>query len=297
MRISRRDFLKICGISAGALGLNATDLARLKEALANSNGPAVIWLQGSACTGCSVSFLNRISTSAPLTAKDVLIDSVNLVYHPNLMALAGDSAVGQIEAAYSKGGYVLAVEGGVPTNFGGSACWAWSRNNQDVTFQQAVLGLSAKAAAILAVGTCAAFGGIPAAPPNPTGVKSVKTVTGKTTINIAGCPPHPDWIVWVVVQLLLNKPISLDSSGRPRALFNRTVHDQCPREEREETSTFGVDNRCLEELGCRGKETRANCPQVLWNGRANWCVDANAPCLGCTNPNFPDPQPFYKSED
>jgi hydrogenase small subunit len=297
MKISRQDFLKFCGISAAALGLNATDLFRLKEALANPNGPTVIWLQGSACTGCSVSFLNRISTRAPLTTKDGLINSLNLIYHPNLMALAGDSSVAQIEAAYSKGGYVLAVEGGVPTNFGGNACWAWSRNNQDVTLHQAILGLSSKAAAILAVGTCAAFGGIPAAPPNPTGVKSVMDVIGKTTINIAGCPPHPDWIAWVVVQLLLNKPISLDSSGRPTALFNRTVHDRCPKEETEEARTFGVDNRCLEELGCRGKQTRANYPQVWWNGRANRCLDANAPCLGCTNSNFPDLQPFFKSED
>ncbi len=293
MKITRREFLKICGTSAVALGLNAIDLGRLKEVLANPNGPTVIWVQGSACTGCSVSFLNRISTSAPLTAADLLINSVNLAYHPNLMALAGDSAVAEIEKVNSKGGYILAVEGGVPTNFGGSACWAWSKN-QDVTFKQAVLYLSTNAAAILCVGTCASFGGIPAAPPNPAGVKSVQAVTGKTTINIAGCPAHPDWIVWVVAQLLLGKAITLDSYGRPRTLFNRTVHDQCPREESDEARTFGIDRRCLRELGCRGPETRANCPRVLWNGGANWCIDANAPCLGCTNPNFPDPQPFYQ---
>ncbi|MGE5840444.1 MAG: hypothetical protein ACM34H_10950 [Deltaproteobacteria bacterium] len=86
---------------------------------------------------------------------------------------------------------------------------------------------------------------------------------------------------------MLGKTIALDSSGRPGALFSRTVHDQCPRREAEETHTFGQDRRCLEELGCRGPETRANCPVQLWNNRANWCCDANAPCIGCTQPQFP----------
>jgi len=295
MKISRRDFLKLCGVSATAVGLSATDIVKLGEVLANPGAPTVIWLQGSACTGCSVSFLNRVSNSAPQTAKDVLIDSVNLAYHPNLMALAGDSAVAEVEKAYERGGYILAVEGGVPTNFSGNACLAWSYNNEDVTFQQAVLDLSSRAAAILCIGTCAAWGGIPATPPNPTGVKGVKALTGKTTINIAGCPTHPDWIVWGVVQLLLKKTITLDSYGRPKGIFTgRTVHDLCPRRETEEAETFGIDRRCLEELGCRGPRTVANCPQILWNNGANWCIDSNAPCLGCTNADFPGSQPFYQ---
>ena len=291
--------MKFCGISAPALGLDAAGLCRLKEALDKPNGPMVIWLQENECTGCSLSFLNRISISAPFAAKDVLIRSINLADYPHLMAPAGNSAAAQVEAAYSKGGYVLAVEGGVPTNFGGIVRGAWSRNHQEVALQQAVLDLSAKAAAILAVGTCAAFGGIPAAPPNPNRVKSVKNLTGKTTINIAGCPPHPDRIAWVVVQLLLNKPIFLDSSGRPRAFFNRTVRQQCAPEETEtgEARTFGVDGRCMEGLNCGGKQTMANCPRVFWNGKSNRSIDGNAPCLGCMHSNFPDPKPFYKSDD
>ena len=144
------------------------------------------------------------------------------------------------------------MEGGVPTAFGGRACWAWTYNGVDVTFQQVVKDLSAKAAGILAVGTCASYGGIPAAGPNPTAVKSVKDVTGKTTINIAGCPPHPDWIVYVVAQLLLGKNIPVDSAGRPTALYNQTVHSQCPRNDNPES--------CLAPKGCRGPGTHANCP-------------------------------------
>lgn len=297
MKITRRDFLKLCGVSAAVLGLNATDLARLKEVLANPNGPTVIWLQGSGCTGCSVSFLNRISNSAPHTAADVLIDSINLTYHPNLMALAGDSAVAVAEKAFAAGGYVLAVEGGVPTSFNGNACWPWTYNGEHVTFQEAVLDLSQRAAKILCIGTCASWGGMAAAPPNPTGVKGVSAITGKTTINIPGCPAHPDWVVWAVAQLLLGNTIALDSYGRPNTLFNKTVHDQCPRREAEEANTFGIDRLCLEELGCMGPHTIANCPVQLWNGGANWCCDANALCIGCTHPQFPFAQLISNGEN
>ena len=285
MAITRRDFLKYCGVSAVALGLSSTDLLQMEELLANPGGPTVIWLQGSSCTGCSMSFLNRISTSAPTTAANVLVESINLVYHPNLMAVAGQSAADIAKQAYNKGGYILAVEGGVPTAFGGRACGAWSYNGVDVTFLQVVKDLSAKAAAILAIGTCASYGGIPAAGPNPTAIKSVKALTGKTTINIAGCPPHPDWIVYVVAQLLLGKNIPVDSSGRPTALYNQTVHSQCPRNDDPE--------HCLAPKGCRGPGTHANCPTQLWNNRTNWCVNANAPCSSCTEPTFPGASSLY----
>ena len=153
--------------------------------------------------------------------------------------------------------------------------------------------LADKAAGILCIGTCAAWGGIPAAPPNPTGVMGVKALTGKDTINIPGCPTHPDWIVWAVVQLLLGNPIALDSYGRPTQFFSSTVHDLCPRNGANKAKNIGVDNTCLMDLGCRGPMTMANCPQQQWNNKVNWCVDANAPCIGCTEPGFPGTDPFY----
>ncbi len=124
MSISRRVFLELCKKSA--IGLSAAQLVQLETVLANPNAPTVVWLQGSACTGCSVSFLNRISGTAPATAADVLIQAINLTYHPNLMAQAGESAAALAAAAQARGGYVLAVEGGVPTAFNGATCWAWS---------------------------------------------------------------------------------------------------------------------------------------------------------------------------
>ena len=288
MGINRRDFIKYCGISAAALGLSSLDLVRLEEALAKTGGPQVIWLQGSGCTGCSMSFLNFVNQATgadPTDAGDILLNHIDLLYHPNLMAAAGQSAAAFAEQAYGAGGYILAVEGGVPTAFGGRACWAWNYNGQDITFLQVVQDLSVKAAKILSIGTCASFGGIPAAGPNPTGVKSVQAVTGKATINIAGCPPHPDWIVYVIAQLLAGASLPLDGHGRPTALYGQTVHSHCPRNDSPES--------CLAPQGCKGPETNANCPTNLWNNKTNWCVNANAPCYACTEPGFPGNASLY----
>ncbi len=294
MNVSRRDFLKICGVSATVLGISATELGQLEEALANPAAPSVIWLQGASCTGCSVSFLNRISGTAPTTAADTIVNYVNLVYHPQIMALAGQDAVAELEQVYNSGNFVLVVEGGVPTAFGGAACMAWTYNGVEVTFEQAIKDLAPKALAVVCVGTCSSFGGIPAAGPNVTGIKSVKAVTGIQTINLAGCPAHPDAIVWAITMILLGKRISLDAYGRPTPVFAYTVHSRCPRNEHAilpPGTTRGGD--CLREKGCQGIETTNWCPTRKWNGGTAWCVENDAICIGCSNPTFPGTQPFY----
>ena len=108
----------------------------------------------------------------------------------------------------------------------------------------------------------------------------VKALRGCTTVNIPGCPTHPDWIVWCAVQLLSGNPIPLDSYGLPTQFFSTTVHDQCPQNGNTKVTTFGVDNNCLMDLGCWGPMTMANRPSQKWNNQVNWCVDANAPCIG-----------------
>jgi hydrogenase small subunit len=286
-QVSRRSFLKFCGVTTAGLSLDPFDLTGLNRALANPAGPTVLWLQGSGCTGCTMSFLDYISPTSPTDPADVLINFINLAYHPNLSPVAGESVVSVVNQVRAAGNFVLAVEGGVPRGFGGGACYAWSHDGVDVTFEQAIRDLAPRAAAILCIGTCAAWGGIPAAPPNPTSVVGVRALTGLTTINVAGCPPHPNWMVWTIAQLLAGRRITLDESGRPAALYSTTVHDRCPLKETDEINRFGVPRRCLKELGCRGPETRANCPTLKWNNGVNWCVGAGAPCIGCTNRTFP----------
>ncbi len=200
MKITRREFLNYCSGSAAALGL-ATTLGPLQKALAASSGPPIIWIKGSSCTGCTVSLANRISTSAPVDLADLLIHTIDLVYHPTLMGAAGENAVSVLANA-AAGQYILAVEGGIPTIYNGKTCTIYTHNGVDVTALAAVQTLAPKASNVLAIGTCASFGGMAAASPNPTQIKSVSAATGIATINIPGCPPHPDWIVWKRHQLV-----------------------------------------------------------------------------------------------
>jgi len=165
MNISRRDFLKYAGASAAALGLSRWQIEQATQALSAAAKPPVIWLSGSGCTGCSVSLLNAVTP----TIDDVLVNTIDLRYHPNLMAAAGDLAVSAARSTASAGGYVLVVEGAIPTASQGRYCYVWSEGGQEVTMSQAVTSLAASASAIVAVGTCASFGEspprIPAPPP------------------------------------------------------------------------------------------------------------------------------------
>ena len=85
MQISRRGFLKYCIGSATPLGPPLSVLGKLEGALAavNKGWPAVVWLAGANCTGCTVSLANRISDEGPTDLVDLLTGTINLAYHPN----------------------------------------------------------------------------------------------------------------------------------------------------------------------------------------------------------------------
>lgn len=320
MSITRRSFFRYCSVSAAALGLTSTKLGLLREALANPAAPSVIWLIGSACTGCSVSFLNRISDKAgePADVAGVVAGAINLVFHPTIMGAAGETAVAALKQTVAKGNFILVLEGAVPTLYQGHPCVVWSYQGQEVTFQQAVQELVPKALKTVCVGTCASFGGIPASGSNPTGAMGVRQFTGRTTINISGCPANPDWVVWAIVQLLLGQNPTLDADGRPTALYSTSftgtsefpiIHDKCPRNPANtgtpEAQSFGENLHCLVNLGCRGPFTKSRCNSA-WCGigghfmgtgqphPGHWCIGVNAPCHGCVEKTFPGPQSFYQ---
>ena len=319
MKVSRRSFLKYCTASAAALGLGFSDLQRLEAALASSGAPTLVWLHGSGCQGDSISFLNLFSEDfalpgSTLTLADVLITHVNLAYHTVVMASAGQTAVTMANQAKRKGGYVLVLEGGVPTAFEGRACIIATDGGKELTYQQAITDLTAGAAAVVCVGTCSSFGGIPMSGPdpeegNPSDVVSCPDFVSaidptKLIINIPGCPAHPEWIAWAVVQLVLGNVPELDPYLRPTALYGNkdvdghvmNIHENCPRNPNnggnpELATTFGQDHKCLENLGCRGPASFSNCPSRKWHagekGPINWCVDSNGMCLGCVEEDFP----------
>jgi len=332
MHFNRREFLRMIGATGVAMAL---PLSLIEKALAGNGDPRVIWLQGLSCTGCSVSLLNSVNLT---TVDDLLINKINMEYHSTLIAAAGDlalnNALGQHPSAdeiaafnsqllktgpnldfdlnkdgvvnlidyniLAAQGYILVVEGAIPTGANGNYCSVGNR----LTMLKAFDLLSNKANMIIALGTCACYSGIPGAKPNPTAAKGVSdtlSYLGRTrkVINIPGCPAHPDWFVGTVVKVLAGQTVSLDSQKRPNDYFNKTVHSQCPFREREEVERLGGLG-CLKEIGCKGPRTRANCPVLKWNSPGkgtngvNWCVQSRMPCQGCTEPGFPDAMtPFY----
>lgn len=270
----------------------------------------VIWLQGASCSGCAVSVLNTVSPSI----RNVLVDEVipgkhvNLRFHPTVMAGAGEMVIEVLEEAEQnmKGGYLLVMEGAIPTAQDGVHGAVGENEGEPVSMLSRLESLGGEALAVIALGTCAAFGGIPAGGPNPTQCQSVREVfssRGITTplINIPGCPPHPDWFVGTVASILLTGLPSLDELDvhlRPRLFFDDLIHENCPRRAYFDEGKFAKklsDPYCLYELGCKGPITHADCPTRLWNNGVNWCVGSGSPCIGCCEPGFPDVvSPFYE---
>jgi len=250
-----------------------------------------------------VSLLNSVSPGP----RNILVDEIvpgkhlNVRFHPTLMAGAGHPAVLQLERTRqeAKGGYVLVVEGSIPIAAGGAYAMIGEEQGEEISMHSWVKSLGRDALAVLAVGTCAAFGGIPAGSPNPTGSVSVQDVfstEGIDTplINIPGCPPHPDWFVGTVASILLQglpTEGDLDEYLRPKAFYGQLIHENCPRRAYFDEGKFAKklsDPYCLYELGCKGPVTHADCPTRLWNNGVNWCVGSGAPCIGCVEPTFPD---------
>lgn len=295
MGITRREFLKYCIGSAAVLGLGTSMIGKLTKALAGDGSmPSVIWIEGASCSGCTVSLANLIGSASeggPADVADLLINNINTVFAKTLMSASGDLAVSRLRAAQAAGGYVLVVEGGIPTAFNGMACTVFSEGGIDITMKTAVEQLAPGADAVLCVGTCSSFGGIPKAGPNPTGIKSVKELTGISTINMPGCPAHPDWVAGTIASILCGTIPSLDASGRPVAFYGSTVHSKCPRKPLYDighfATKFGEEGKCLSHLGCNGPDSHADCPSRGWNNGMNYCTQSNANCIGCVESDFP----------
>ncbi|MBO8126654.1 MAG: hydrogenase small subunit [Firmicutes bacterium] len=293
--VSRRDFLKLCGGVAAALGLSEVSVPEVAEVLAaSSKKPPVVWLEFGSCSGCSTSFLNADSPNAV----DVLLNHLSVRYIEVIMAAQGAMTEEVLHETITNeaGEYIVVVEGVVPTKDGYGMIAG--RN-----FYEVLEEVAANAKAVIALGSCSAFGGIPGAKPNPGEVKPVSELIGKEkVINIPGCPANPSWLLTTVVHVLMFGMPELDSYGRPKVIFGQCIHDNCERrasfDEGMYVEKYGDEeigrDYCLVKVGCKGPNTFSNCPQVRWNSGKSWCVGVGAGCIGCVEPGWPDAfMPFH----
>jgi len=283
-------------VGASLISLIGPDLEEAL-AMAADGKPPIIWLQGASCTGCSISLLNSVDPAI----EKVLLDVISLRYHPNISAGSGH-LVTEIFEEFSekhKDQFFLVVEGAIPTKEDGAYCTIGEYKGRELTMLHTLNVLGNAAKAVIAAGQCASFGGIPGAAPNPTGAVGVnKVITKKPVINISLCPMHPDHFLGTVVYVLKYGQIpELDRYGRPKMFYPNYIHESCERRTYFDSGKFARfigDEGCLALLGCKGFVSTADCPTRLWNNKVNWCVKAGAPCLGCSEPTFPDESgPFY----
>jgi hydrogenase small subunit len=286
--VSRRDFLKFCSIAAASMGLPLSMGAKIAEAVASAKRPPVIWLSGQECTGCTEALLR----STHPTVEHLILDLISLDYHEALCTPAGNLAdeAKNKSIADNQGKFILVTEGAIPTKDGGIYCKIGGRPAVEILRETAP-----KAAAIVAIGSCASWGGLPSAEPNPTGAVSTQEALGDKfkVINIPGCPPNPYNFLSTVLYILTFKKLpDLDAKGRPIFAYRRLIHEGCERRPHFDAGRFALEfdddghrrGWCLYKLGCKGPETYNNCPAILFGdvGPRSWPVGTGSPCFGCS---------------
>ncbi len=284
--VSRRDFIKVCSAAAAAVGLPAWAGEKMAETAAKGKKPSVVWLHFQECTGCTESLLR---TSHPDVGA-LILDLISLDFHETLFAAAGK----QFEAALEKtieensGKYVLVVEGAIPLKDDGIYCYVGGKKAVDSLKKAAD-----HAGAIVAIGSCASWGGIPASPPNPTGAVGVPDVlAGKKVVTLPGCPANPYNLLGTVLQFATFGTLpKLDEKGRPAFAYARVIHEDCPRRAHFDAgrfaNAFGDEGHrngwCLYKLGCKGPQTHANCSLLdFCEVTGAWPIGIGHPCVGCT---------------
>ena len=313
---SRRGFIKFCSVLAGAMGLDlGSPLAAKGEtgkvvrgrlpinfvarALSSKPRLPVIWLEFQDCCGCS----EALTRSQSPTLVDLVLSQITVEYHETLSAAAGFQVEDAKTAAMKKyaGKYVLVIEGSISPKDGGVYCTIGGKSSLALLKEAA-----AGAAAVIATGNCASFGGIPKAKPNPTGAVSVMDVIkDKPVVNIPGCPAIPEVFTGTIAHFLVFGSLpELDHLRRPKTFYGNTIHDHCLRRPFYEAGKLAASfddegaraGWCLNKLGCKGPTTYNACASLKWSGGLSFPVQSGHPCLGCSEPNFWDGGGFYQGQ-
>jgi hydrogenase small subunit len=292
--VSRRSFVQLCAtlMATAPVGLALTgkkSVLQVANAIAKTRRPSVIWLHFQDCTGCTETLLR---TSTPDVAH-LILDVISLDYHETLMAASGAQAEGALHSAMAEnaGKYVLVVEGAIPLGSDGRYYEMGGRPGVEVLKE-----VAEQSAAIIAIGSCASWGGVPSADPNPTGAVGVDSIiSGKPIINLPGCPPNPYNLLAVVLEYVtMGRVPELDDLRRPRFAYERVIHENCPRRAHFDAGRFALafgdeghrKGYCLYKLGCKGPVTHASCSTRHFNEIPGvWPIGIGAPCFGCTEKN------------
>lgn len=296
--VSRREFLGFCGTMAASLALPEWAAGDMAEALEHGKKPVLVWLNFQDCAGNSESFLR---SGKPAVA-DLVLDILSVEYQEVIMAAAGHQAEehrNQVIRDYA-GEYLVVVEGSIPTAENGVHCTIGGRTAADIAHE-----VCSGAAATIAIGTCAAYGGIPAAAPNPTAALGVADAMPDLdpVINLPACPANAaNLTALVVYYLTYERWPPLDRYQRPLFAYGKSIHDACERRAHYDAGQYVEqwgdeghrEGYCLYKVGCKGPVTFQNCPNVGWNDGTNWPIGCGHPCIGCAEPDFWDKMtPFY----
>lgn len=283
---------------ASALALPDAVAAQIAKAVLKVHKPILVWLEFQDCAGNTESFLRASRPSAA----DVVLDVLSIDYHETIMAAAGSRAEENLTRTVKDhpGAYIAVVEGSIPTGADGAYCTIGGRAALDIARE-----VCGNAAATIAIGSCAAFGGLPAASPNPTGALSVGDAVpdAKNLINLPACPANAENLTALLVHYLTFKSWPpLDHYHRPLFAYGKAIHDNCERRAHFDAGQYveawGDEGHrkgyCLYKMGCKGPVAFQNCPNVRWNSGTNWPIGCGHPCLGCSEPAFWDRMtPFY----
>ena len=294
--VSRRSFLKFCSLTAASLGLGPAFASKIAWALDNKPRVPVIWLHGLECTCCSESFIR----SAHPLVKDVVLSMISLDYDDTIMAASGHQAEAILEETRKeyKGKYILACEGNPPLGEDGMYCIIGGRPYLDQLREMA-----ADAQAIISCGSCASWGCVQAAMPNPTRAVPIhEVIKDKPIIKVPGCPPIAEVMTGVVTFIqTFDKLPELDRQGRPKMFYSQRIHDKCYRRPHFDAGQFveAWDDEnarkgfCLYKMGCKGPTTYNACSTVRWNEGVSFPIQSGHGCIGCSEPDFWDNGSFY----
>jgi hydrogenase small subunit len=293
--ITRRSFIKFCSLTAASLGLGAGGAAKIAHALETKERVPVVWLHGLECTCCTESF---IRSSHPL-ATDIVLSLLSLDYDDTIMAAAGHQAEAALEDTITKykGKYILAVEGNPPLADDGVYCIPGGR-----PFVEKVRHVAKDAMAVIAWGSCASWGCVQAAKPNPTQATPIHQVIDNPVVKVPGCPPIAEVMTGVVTYVLtFGRLPELDRQGRPKMFYSQRIHDKCYRRPHfdagqfvEKWDDYGARaGYCLYKVGCKGPTTYNACSTVRWNDGVSFPIGSGHGCIGCSEDAFWDKGSFY----